>query len=156
MASLYYIHPAVNRDRDFAWSLIRGSNWPSLIKAGPRVNALTIRDGEQARMRITESRAVGQTWASDWHPGEYLSMHIRVGSHFVFVFHCNGNICSYMSLVLCFPLCGEFTGHRWIPLTKASDVELWCFLWSAPEPAVGQTMETLMIWDAIMLIMTPL
>ena len=28
-------------------------------------------------------------------------------------------------------LCGEFTGHRWIPLTKASDVELWCFLWSA-------------------------
>ena len=28
------------------------------------------------------------------------------------------------------PLCGEFTGHRWIPLTKASDAELWCFLWS--------------------------
>ena len=24
-------------------------------------------------------------------------------------------------------LCGEFTGHRWIPRTKASDVELWCF-----------------------------
>ena len=31
------------------------------------------------------------------------------------------------------PLCREFTSHRWIPLTKASDVELWCFLWSAPE-----------------------
>ena len=30
------------------------------------------------------------------------------------------------------PLCGEFTGHRWIPRTKASDAELWCFLWSAP------------------------
>ena len=29
-------------------------------------------------------------------------------------------------------LCGEFTGDRWIPLTKASDAELWCFLWSAP------------------------
>ena len=26
------------------------------------------------------------------------------------------------------PLCGEFTGHRWIPSTKASDAELWCFL----------------------------
>ena len=25
------------------------------------------------------------------------------------------------------PLCGEFTGHRWVPLTKASDAELWCF-----------------------------
>ena len=30
-------------------------------------------------------------------------------------------------------LCGEFTGHRWIPCTKASHAELWCFLWSAPE-----------------------
>ena len=30
-------------------------------------------------------------------------------------------------------LCGEFAGHRWIPLTKASDSELWCFLWSVPE-----------------------
>ena len=29
-------------------------------------------------------------------------------------------------------LCGEFTGHRWIPRTKASDAELWYFLWSAP------------------------
>ena len=34
------------------------------------------------------------------------------------------------------PLWGEFTGHRWIPLTKASDVELWCFLWSALEQTV--------------------
>ena len=30
------------------------------------------------------------------------------------------------------PLCGEFTGHRRIPLTKTSDAELWCFLWTAP------------------------
>ena len=26
------------------------------------------------------------------------------------------------------PLCGEFTGHRWIPHTKASDAELWCLI----------------------------
>ena len=25
------------------------------------------------------------------------------------------------------PLCGEFTGRRWIPWTKASDGKLWCF-----------------------------
>ena len=25
-------------------------------------------------------------------------------------------------------LCGQFIGHRWIPLTKASDAELWGFL----------------------------
>ena len=30
------------------------------------------------------------------------------------------------------PLCGEFTGHPWIPLTKASDTELWCYLWYVP------------------------
>ena len=34
-------------------------------------------------------------------------------------------------------LCGEFTGYRWIPRTKASDAELWCFLWFAP----GYTVE---------------
>ena len=46
------------------------------------------------------------------------------------------------------PLCGEFTGHRWIPLTKASDAELWCFVWSAHEHSVAQTIETLVIWSA--------
>ena len=30
-------------------------------------------------------------------------------------------------------LCGEFTSHQWIPHTKASDTELWYFLWSVPE-----------------------
>ena len=29
-------------------------------------------------------------------------------------------------------LCGEFTGHQWIPRTKASDAELWCFILSVP------------------------
>ena len=30
-------------------------------------------------------------------------------------------------------LCGEFTSHRWIPITKASDADLWCFLLSTLE-----------------------
>ena len=51
---------------------------------------------------------------------------------------------------------GEFTGHRWIPRTKASDAELWCFLWSLHKPAVEQTTETLVIWDAITLSVTSL
>ena len=38
-------------------------------------------------------------------------------------------------------------------LTKASDTELCCFLWSACEQAVDQTTETPVIWDAIALIM---
>ena len=40
----------------------------------------------------------------------------------------NGNIFRFTG-----HLCGEFTGHRWIPHTKASDAELLCFLWSAPQ-----------------------
>ena len=39
----------------------------------------------------------------------------------------NGNIS-----VLLAP-CEGNSPVRWIPLTKASDAELWCFLWSAPE-----------------------
>ena len=35
------------------------------------------------------------------------------------------------------PLCGEFPAHRWIPLTKASDAEIWCFLWSTSEQTNG-------------------
>ena len=44
----------------------------------------------------------------------------------------NGNI-----LCVAGPLCGEFTGHQWILLTKAIYAELWCFLWSALEQTAG-------------------
>ena len=36
------------------------------------------------------------------------------------------------------PLCGEFAGYRWIPHTKASGAELWCFPWSAPEQRLSK------------------
>ena len=35
----------------------------------------------------------------------------------------NGNIIRVTG-----PVCGESTGHRWIPLSKASNVEHWCYL----------------------------
>ena len=54
------------------------------------------------------------------------------------------------------PLWGESTGHRWIPLTKASDAELWCFLWSSPARTVEQAIETPRVWYVIVLIMTSL
>ena len=44
----------------------------------------------------------------------------------------NGNLIRFTGL-----MCGEFTGHRWIPSTKVSDAELWCFLWSAPYQTVA-------------------
>ena len=49
------------------------------------------------------------------------------------------------------------TGPYWlIPLTQASDAVLWCFLWSAPEQTIEQTIEAPVIWDAIALIMASL
>ena len=54
------------------------------------------------------------------------------------------------------PLCGEFTDDQWIPHTRASDAEFWCFLWSTPEQTVEQTIETPVTWDAIALIMMSL
>ena len=52
------------------------------------------------------------------------------------------------------PFVQGITGHQWIPHTKVSDAELWSF--PAPEQTVEQTMETLVTWDAIVLIMTSL
>ena len=43
-----------------------------------------------------------------------------------------------------------------IPLTKVSNAELWCFIWSASELTAQLTIETLVIWDAISLTMTSL
>ena len=40
--------------------------------------------------------------------------------------------------------------------TKARDAKLWCFLWSAPEQMVKQTIETPVIWDAMAFIITSL
>ena len=45
-------------------------------------------------------------------------------------------------------LCGEFTGHRWFPTQRTVTRSFNVFLWSAPEPTVGQTMQMVVIWDA--------
>ena len=51
------------------------------------------------------------------------------------------------------PLWGESTGHRWIPLTKANDTELWCFFdMRLNKQTVKQTIETPVIWDAVVLL----
>ena len=57
---------------------------------------------------------------------ELLSVSIAVAD--VMITSSNGNIFRITG-----HLCGKFTGHQWIPCTKASDAELWCFLWSAPD-----------------------
>ena len=46
------------------------------------------------------------------------------------------------------PVTRDFSSER------ASDAELWCFLWSAPEQTIEQNIETLVNWDTIAPIMT--
>ena len=47
--------------------------------------------------------------------------------HIITMTSSNGNIFRVSG-----PLCGEFNGHQWSPIKKASDVELWCFRLSEP------------------------
>ena len=53
---------------------------------------------------------------------------VLLETQFIMMTSSNGNIFRVTG-----HLGGEFTGPRWIPHTKASDAELWCFLWSASE-----------------------
>ena len=67
-----------------------------------------------------------------WNPEAALVLSISIFFtkllHWYMMTSSNGNIFRVTG-----HLCGEFTGPRWIPHTKASDAELWCLLWSAPE-----------------------
>ena len=65
-------------------------------------------------------------YVSEWFPGHwwrYASSRLNVvtcGRELIMMTSTNGNIFRITG-----PLCGEFTGHRWIPRTKDSDTELW-------------------------------
>ena len=69
---------------------------------------------------------------------------------------------SHDGVIMCkhFPVAGPFwwesTGNRWIPFTKAGDADLSRFLWSAPEHADEQTIETPVINDTIAFVMVPM
>ena len=61
----------------------------------------------------------------------YLSLTDELWS--VFCGHFHDDVIKWKHFPRYWPLCGEFTGQRRIPRTKASDAELWSFLWSASE-----------------------
>ena len=70
--------------------------------------------------------------------------------------HIHDDVIKWKSFRVTGSLWGESSGHRWTPHSKASGVELWRFLWSAPEQTIEQAIETLVIRDAMALIMTSL
>ena len=87
----------------------------------------------------------GATLASNYTTASMLVIHVRYSQHMLSKWHqtdiplCNQSFHNIMTssngniFRVTDPSCGEVTGHRWIPLPKASDAELWCFLWFAPE-----------------------
>ena len=77
-------------------------------------------------IRTNEGLVYWCTYAPYSHLG--LGLIVTICQHQAMMTSSNGNIFRVTG-----HLCGKFTGHRWIPLTKASDAELWCFPWSAPE-----------------------
>ena len=78
-------------------------------------------------------------------------------THFIaFVLNFHDDVIKRTHFPRYWPFVVEFTGDRWIPLTKASDAELWCFLWSTPEQTIEWTIETPVVLDTIALIMTSL
>ena len=60
--------------------------------------------------------------------------HTQLIANIIIMTSSNGNIFRVTG-----PLQGESTGDRWIPLTKACNASLWCFLWSMPEQTIEQT-----------------
>ena len=79
---------------------------------------------------IPEREALFNTfcgWVRHFTEDFTITGNIQIYSHFMMT-SSNGNIFRVTGL-----LCGEFTGHRWIPHIKGSDAGLWCFLWFAPE-----------------------
>ena len=75
---------------------------------------------ETSKIYVLSWSGQRSSWLSiNIHPYTDVRVHFMLTSS-------NGNIFRVTGL-----LWGEFTGHRWIPLTKASGAELWYFLWSA-------------------------
>ena len=58
-------------------------------------------------------------------PGQFWLIHIGQLSQYLLSAWRRHQIETFSAL--------SFSGHRWIPLTKAVDAKLWCFLLSAPE-----------------------
>ena len=134
--------PSLNRQRHVLFRITRFIFWKkntSLVSAYTHV--------EYRELSWIESIISGGIWDTtissvtsddyvDWHYYksrfveciyecilQCLALHVTDQHIYAMMTSSNGNIFRVPG-----PLCGESTGHRWIPLTLASDADLWCFL----------------------------
>ena len=83
------------------------------------------------KISVSNIKATKWNIDCDWPPHIYMPLtwwRHQMETFFALLALCEGN--------------PPITAHRWIRLTKASDVQLFYFLWSAPEQTVEQTNET--------------
>ena len=73
--------------------------------------------------RLKYVRGLEGSNKGSWNSWKVFEYSERCSRYWNMMASSNGNIFRVSG-----PLCGEFTGPRWIPRTKASEAELWCFL----------------------------
>ena len=101
---------------------------PGLFSSrGPRHSTLRQDEALKTTKSVRFSCSYSITFPASVYWIRMMFSHMGKGTCFMMT-SSNGNIFRVTG-----HLCGEFTGPRWIPLTKASEAELWCFLWSATE-----------------------
>ena len=95
-----------------------------LSDTGPVISLapIFVHDLRQTLFILYEIQAVIWHWLMWWSRPLYL---VDGWSRCLMMTSSNGNIPRITG-----PLWGESIGHRWIPLTKASDSELWCWKWN--------------------------
>ena len=121
------------------------------VKGGPRLV-----DMPGAQWSAALGCHSGITSWSSW-PGFWTSP-IKYFHYFCFITLHTMTSSTFSALL---PLCGgESPGHRWIPLTGASDAELWrflfCFFDLRLNKRLSKQWRRRLFWDAIVLIMMSL
>ena len=124
------------------WSFLRG------IGSSPHKGSVMWSNNAFCYVGLLNKQCSGRCFDTRWLSSDVTGMWNAIHVLSSFMTSSSGNLFRVSG-----PLQGE---DGWIPLTKANDADLWCFLWSAPEQTVEQTIETPVIWDAIALIMTSL
>ena len=87
------------------------------------VGAQPMRDKAEPRPRMIPSNGY---WLSRRNSVWSLALWSR--NHFIAA---HDDVIKWKHFLSYWPFVRGITGHRWIPHKKASDAELWCFLWSA-------------------------
>ena len=128
MTSLYWIRAKGDMLHSIFYAIFMLFSENETVILGEPFTFEDVSDPEYQPRNFKAQWLGGKWFVSDSYPNGHILDVIYTSTCFNMMTSSNGNIFRVTG-----PLCGEFTGPRWIPRTKASDAELWCFLWSVPE-----------------------